>query len=50
MDIVTLLSSPEAWASLLMLTFMEIVLGIDNIIFISLESNKLAAGREKKSN
>lgn len=49
MDIVALLSSPEAWASLLMLTFMEIVLGIDNIIFISLESNKLVAGERKRA-
>jgi predicted tellurium resistance membrane protein TerC len=47
MDIVALLSSPEAWASLLMLTFMEIVLGIDNIIFISLETNKLQVSERK---
>lgn len=30
------------WMSLLTLTFLEIVLGIDNIIFISIASNKLA--------
>jgi predicted tellurium resistance membrane protein TerC len=49
MDIITVLSSPEAWASLLMLTFMEIVLGIDNIIFISLEANKLPEGERKRA-
>jgi predicted tellurium resistance membrane protein TerC len=31
----TLLTSPEAWAALLTLTALEIVLGIDNVIFIS---------------
>jgi predicted tellurium resistance membrane protein TerC len=30
-----LLSSPEAWAALLTLTALEIVLGIDNVIFLS---------------
>jgi len=30
-----LLTSPEAWAELLTLTVLEIVLGIDNVIFIS---------------
>src|SRR3954469_22392898 len=33
--------SPETWLALLTLTFFEIVLGIDNIIFISIVSNKL---------
>lgn len=37
-----LLTSPEAWASLVTLTVMEIVLGIDNIIFISLSVAKLS--------
>jgi predicted tellurium resistance membrane protein TerC len=34
-------ASPETWISLLTLTFLEVVLGIDNIIFISIASNKL---------
>jgi predicted tellurium resistance membrane protein TerC len=34
-------SSGAAWVSLLTLTFMEIVLGIDNIIFISIVVNRL---------
>ena len=29
-------ASPEVWLSLLTLTFLEIVLGIDNIIFIAI--------------
>jgi predicted tellurium resistance membrane protein TerC len=36
-----LLSSPAAWASLATLTAMEIVLGLDNIVFISILTAKL---------
>jgi len=39
--LVAVLSSPEAWMSLLTLTFLEIILGIDNIIFISIAAGKL---------
>ncbi len=35
------LSSPEAWIALATLTIMEIVLGIDNIVFISILVDKL---------
>ena len=31
----------ETWLALLTLTFFEVVLGIDNIIFISIVSNRL---------
>lgn len=40
-----LLTSPDAWISLLTLMVLEIVLGIDNIIFLSLAANKLPAAR-----
>lgn len=36
-----LVTSPEAWVSLATLTVLEIVLGIDNIIFLSIVTNKL---------
>ena len=36
-----LFSSPAAWAALAALVVMEVVLGIDNLIFISILSNKL---------
>lgn len=36
-----LLTSPEAWAAFLALVTLEIVLGIDNLIFISIITNKL---------
>jgi len=38
---------PESWIALLTLTFLEIVLGIDNIIFISLITNRLPANRQR---
>ncbi len=37
----SLLANPEAWLGLLTLTVLEIVLGIDNIIFISILAGKL---------
>src|SRR5258705_4814566 len=37
----TLFANPEAWLGLLTLTVLEIVLGIDNIIFISILAGKL---------
>jgi predicted tellurium resistance membrane protein TerC len=40
-----LLTSADAWISLLTLTVLEIVLGIDNIIFLSLAANKLPPPR-----
>jgi predicted tellurium resistance membrane protein TerC len=40
-SIVPLLSDPAAWAALVTLVIMEVVLGIDNLIFISILSNKL---------
>lgn len=36
-----LLSNPNAWIALLTLTFLEIILGIDNIVFLSIVSGKL---------
>ena len=39
----------EAWIALLTLTFLEIVLGIDNIIFISIVSNKLPEEEQKRA-
>tara|TARA_R110002073_G_scaffold8207_1_gene45644 strand:+ start:84988 stop:85758 length:771 start_codon:yes stop_codon:yes gene_type:complete len=39
----------DAWVALLTLTFLEIVLGIDNIIFISISANKLPEEQRKKA-
>ena len=40
---IELLNDPEVWVSFLTLTFLEIVLGIDNIIFLSILVSKLPA-------
>lgn len=43
------LASPDTWIALLTLTFLEIVLGIDNIIFISIVTGKLPPEDRKKA-
>lgn len=42
-------TNPDAWIALLTLTFLEIVLGIDNIIFISIAAGKLEPVQRKKA-
>ena len=42
-------SSGEVWVSLLTLTFLEIVLGVDNIIFLSIISAKLPPSEQPKA-
>ncbi len=42
------LASPETWVALLTLTALEIVLGIDNIIFISILAGKLPDDQQKR--
>jgi predicted tellurium resistance membrane protein TerC len=46
---IELLTSPEAWAALLTLTALEIVLGIDNVIFISILVGKLPQAQQPKA-
>lgn len=43
------LSQPEAWVSLITLTALEIVLGIDNVIFISILAGKLPPGQQERA-
>ena len=43
------LSSPETWIALLTLTVLEVVLGIDNIIFISILAGKLPGDQQQKA-
>lgn len=43
------LANPEIWISLITLTVLEIVLGIDNIIFISIMASKLPADQQKRA-
>jgi len=42
----TLLTDPNAWLSFATLTVLEIVLGIDNIIFIAIVTGRLPAARQ----
>ena len=46
---IELLTDPQAWISLLTLSVLEVVLGIDNIIFISILSGKLAPVDQPKA-
>lgn len=39
----------DTWVALLTLTFLEIILGIDNIIFISITTGKLPKNQQKKA-
>ncbi|HWQ55904.1 MAG TPA: TerC family protein [Bryobacteraceae bacterium] len=41
--------SPEAWVALLTLTVLEIVLGIDNIVFISILAGKLPSAQRGRA-
>lgn len=43
------ITSPEAWIALFTLTVLEIVLGIDNIIFISILVDRLPEHQQKKA-
>ncbi|HEY0511894.1 MAG TPA: TerC family protein [Thermoanaerobaculia bacterium] len=43
------LANPENWVALLTLTVLEIVLGIDNIIFIAILVGKLPAGQQPRA-
>jgi len=44
-----ILTNPDAWIALLTLTFLEIILGIDNIVFLSIVSGKLKEEDQPKA-
>lgn len=46
---IELLYSPEAWAALLTLTVLEVILGIDNVIFISVLVSRIPKEQAKKA-
>src|SRR6266446_1934137 len=49
MHILSLLADPNAWAALLTLTALEIVLGIDNLVFISVLTSRLDPERARRA-
>mgnify|MGYP001791798355 FL=1 len=49
MDIIGLLTDPAAWAALVTLVVLEVVLGVDNLIFIAILSNKLPEHQQQNA-
>lgn len=49
MDVIGLLSDPQVWGALLSLTALEIVLGIDNVVFISILVSRLPEHQAKQA-
>ena len=48
-QLLTLFADPAVWAALATLIAMEVVLGIDNLIFISILSNKLPEAERERA-
>lgn len=48
-ELINLFSEPSTWVALATLTVMEVVLGVDNLIFISVLSNKLPLHQQSKA-
>src|SRR4051812_36366170 len=48
-DLLALAADPAVWAALVTLVVMEVVLGIDNLIFIAILTNKLAEEHRAKA-
>jgi predicted tellurium resistance membrane protein TerC len=49
MEWISWVADPNVWASLVTLTFLEIVLGIDNVIFISILAGKLPRAQQARA-
>ena len=49
MDIMALVSDPASWLALLTLIALEVILGVDNLIFIAILSNKLPEEMRSKA-
>jgi predicted tellurium resistance membrane protein TerC len=48
-DLIRIAADPAAWAALITLVVMEVVLGIDNLIFIAILTNKLPEEQRTKA-
>jgi predicted tellurium resistance membrane protein TerC len=49
MELLSLLTEPTAWVALLTLVLLEVVLGIDNLVFIAILSNKLPPEQQQRA-
>lgn len=47
--LIALMSDPSAWVALITLVVMEVVLGIDNLVFISILTNKLPQNQQARA-
>ena len=48
-EVMASLADPQVWASLLTLTLLEVVLGIDNLIFVSILAGRLPPGQQARA-
>lgn len=48
-SLLALAADPTAWAALVTLVIMEVVLGVDNLVFVSIISNKLRADQRSRA-
>lgn len=49
MGIIALLSDPAAWLALITLIALEVVLGVDKLVFVAILSNKLPAHQQERA-
>jgi predicted tellurium resistance membrane protein TerC len=49
MDVLSLLTDPNAWAALVTLTVLEIVLGIDNLVFLAVLTSRLEGTQARRA-
>lgn len=49
MDLISLAADPSAWLALLTLIVLEVVLGIDNLVFVAILSNKLPRSQQSRA-
>ena len=49
MDLLALLTDPHAWIALVTLTVLEVVLGIDNLVFLAVLTSRLEGGQARRA-
>ncbi len=49
MDLLALLTDPQAWIALVTLTVLEVVLGIDNLVFLAVLTSRLEGGQARRA-
>src|SRR5215470_12995486 len=49
MDLIALLTDPHAWIALVTLTVLEVVLGIDNLVFLAVLTSRLEGTQARRA-